>query len=223
MTEVEDVLAQECERVSSVLQGLSEEQYRRPTRCEPWTVKDLVAHLWRALFRIPTALDGDEPSEADTDSVTYWRSYDPADDSEVIAQHARETAADYESGSALARSFDDLWRSCLARTRAEDPDRIIRVWWGPTIRLDEFLKTRVLETVVHGVDLADALAMQPVFGRPGGEMVSSILRGLVGSDLPAALNWSTVELIDKGCGRSELSATDKAILGPLAERFPLLG
>ena len=117
MSEIVSVLAEECSRVGELLLGLSEPNFSRPTRCEPWNVKELTAHLLRSLRRIPTVLDAEPPDAVDTDSVSYWRSYDVPTDAPVIAVHAREEAATHESGHALAVAFDELWREASGRTR----------------------------------------------------------------------------------------------------------
>ena len=224
LDDVTEILGAECDSFCAVALGLSEQQFGLPTRCPPWDVKDLVAHVWRSMFRIPTALDEprlDEPP--DTDAVTYWRSYDPADDSPMIAEHARETAENHPSGSALARELDRLCRECVSRAAAEDPARVIRTWWGPRLRLDEFLATRVLEVLVHGIDLTAAVGMRPVATEPGTRLVVDVLKRLVGSELPEDLGWSDVELIDKACGRAPLDERERALLGPAAGAFPVLG
>ena len=198
---------------------MSEDDFALPTRCEPWDLKELAAHLWRSLYRIPVALDDAAPAEADTDGVTYWRSYDPAD-SPTIAEHARETAASHPSGRSLADAFAQVCTEAVERARAERPERIIRVWWGPTLRLDEFLKTRVLETVVHGLDMTAALGSDPVASEDGLALVAETLTGLLGAAPPTG--WSTIDLAEKGTGRVPLTAADEDALGPLAEAFPLL-
>jgi hypothetical protein len=62
-----DVLARECELVSRALDGLSEGDFALPTRCTAWDVKELLAHLYRDIERLPVALAEPEPPEADTD------------------------------------------------------------------------------------------------------------------------------------------------------------
>lgn len=220
MPDVVDVLADECERVTRLLFELTPEEFAKPTRCEPWDVKDLAAHLYRNMFRIPAALDRDPDGEPDTDGVTYWTSYDPAADSPAIAQHAHETAASYDSGRDLAVAFEDLWRTALERARGEDPARVVQSWWGPRLRLDEFLKTRVLENVVHGLDLTDAVEGPPIASNAGMEMVTGILEGILGGPPPS--RWTSLEFIEKGTGRSSLTDEDTRELGPNAARFPLL-
>lgn len=218
---VVDVLAEECRRVGELLLGLPEDDFARPTRCEPWDVKELTAHLYRSLFRIPTVLDADPPPAADTDSVTYWRSYDPPTDAPAIATHARATAAEYDTGSALARALDEMTRGALERARAEDSGHLVEVWWGPRLRLDEFLKTRVLEVVVHGLDLTHALGRAPIASEGGTKMVCQTLEALLG-DAPLR-RWSPIELIEKGTGRVPLDEADREELGANAGAFPLLG
>lgn len=220
MPDVVDVLADECERVTRLLLDLAPEEFATPTRCEPWDVKDLAAHLYRNMFRIPAALDRDPDGEPDTDGVTYWTSYDPSADSPAIAEHARETAGSYDSGRDLVVAFEDLWRSALERARAEDPARVVQSWWGPRLRLDEFLKTRVLENVVHGLDLTDALGRSPIASDAGTEMVIGILEALLGAPPPA--RWTSVEFMEKATGRSPLTGEDASELGSRASRFPLL-
>ena len=223
-SDVLDTFSAECAALSLLLFDLSEEQYALPTRCRPWDVKDLVAHVWRSLFRIPTALD-EPPNDApaDTDAVTYWRSYDPADDSQLIAQHAHETAVEHATGRALAESFDELWRDCVARVARENSARVIQTWWGPRIRLDEFVATRVLEVLVHGLDLTTALGRSPAGTPAGTSLVVDILTGLLGGDPPSALQWSDIDFIDKACGRTPLDDREAAILRAAAGKFPLLG
>jgi uncharacterized protein (TIGR03083 family) len=221
MNEVVGTLDEECRRVADLLLGLSEGDFARPTRCEPWDVKELTAHLYRSLFRVPSVLDAAPPPAADTDSVSYWQSYDVPTDSPVIAAHARETAATYSSGKELAVAFDELCHSALDRARSVDPGRLVHVWWGPNLRLDEFLTTRVLEVVVHGLDMTHALGRGPVATQAGIATVCATLRALLGREPPP--RWSPVEFVEKGTGRAALDATDRAELGPAANAFPLLG
>jgi uncharacterized protein (TIGR03083 family) len=215
------VLVEECRRVTRLLHSLTEADFARPTRCEPWDVKELTAHLYRSLFRIPTVLDDEPPESADTDSVSYWRSYDVPTDAPVIAAHARETAGEYATGTELAEAFDGLTRTVIERARSTDPARLIHVWWGPNLRLDEFLHTRVLEVVVHGLDMTDALDREPVASNEGVALVCRTLEGLLGRAAPES--WSSIEFIEKGTGRAPLVEADAELLDETAKLFPLLG
>lgn len=85
-------------------------------------------------------------------------------------------AQTYRTGAELTRSFADISATCYGLTGKHAPDRLIEVWWGPRMRLDEFLKTRVLELVVHGIDMTDALRREPIATNEGLSITTRILR-----------------------------------------------
>src|SRR5438093_12666994 len=84
------VLSAECELVSAAVLGLAEADFSLPTRCTEWDVKELLAHLYRDLERLPVALALPDPDEADHDFASYWRGYD---DNAAIAARAKTRAA----------------------------------------------------------------------------------------------------------------------------------
>jgi uncharacterized protein (TIGR03083 family) len=217
-----EALAAECELVSKVALELPEEDFVLPTRCTAWNVKELLGHMYRDVDRTNTALDEPPSSAADTDSVSYWRAYDPIVDAPDIADRARQIAESYGWGSELAVAWDDMWREALARAEQAERTRIVKTW-GPALTLDEFLRTRVLEITVHGLDLADALKWPPWATEAGLSTTTQILIGLLGEEPPAALDWDPVTFIDKGTGRTQLTDAERGMLGAPAERFPLLG
>jgi uncharacterized protein (TIGR03083 family) len=217
-----EALAGECEGVSRVVLELPEEDFVLPTRCTAWNVKELLGHMFRDVDRTNTALDEPPPAAADTDSVSYWRAYDPVADAPDIADRAKQIAESYGWGSELAVAWDDMWRRALARVEQAERTRIVKTW-GPALTMDEFLRTRVLEITVHGLDLADALKRPPRATEEGLEITTEILTGLLRREPPAAVGWDPVTFIDKGTGRSALDDAERASLAALAERFPLLG
>jgi uncharacterized protein (TIGR03083 family) len=212
----------ECELVSGVVLGLSEADFHRSTRCPAWSVKQLLGHMFRDVDRLNIALQQPLPQAADTTAVTYWRSYDPVTDGVAIADRAKELAASYPSGKQLGEAWDEMWRRAVEAARSTRRDRVI-VSWGPTLTLEEFLKTRVLEITVHGTDLADALSMRPWPTGSGLAITREILVGLLGQEPPPELRWDDGAFLEKGTGRRPLTEDDRARLGELATRFPLLG
>ena len=95
--------------------------------------------------------------------------------------------------------------------------------FGPVLRLDEFMRTRVLELAVHRLDLLEALGREREVDPRAATVVIGVLDGLLGEARPAALGWADVEYIEAGTGRRPVSAEERATLGELADRFPLLG
>ena len=215
-----DALRAECELFSELVLGLPEEGFARPTRLPAWNVKELVAHLYRTINRINTGLDQTVPPEPDYDSVTYWRSYDPAVDSSNIGDRAKELASSFGSGQELASAWDEMWRRALGRARTTDRDRVI-VTWGPALVLDEFLRTRVLEATVHRMDLNAALGLPPDPTEGGVEITTEILVGLLDAAAPD-VPLDGLPLIETGTGRRPLTDEERTSLGDLADRFPLI-
>ncbi len=214
-------LREECDLISQLVLGLSEEDFAKPTRLPAWTVKELVAHMYRVINRINMALDQPPPAAADSDSVSYWRMYDPATDSQETADAAKDIASQYESGGQLASAWDEMWRRAVGRAADVDPGRIMATW-GPALPLDELIRTRVLEMTVHRADLMDALGLPPQPSDAALEITEEVLLGLLDADPRSVPNWNGVELIEKGTGRRPLSDEDRKVLGDLADRFPLL-
>ncbi len=216
-----DALTQECQAVSDTVLGLTEAEFAKPTRLPAWNVKELVGHMYRDIDRTNIGLAEPAPAAADTDSISYWRRYDPRDDPADIADRAKQIASSHDSGRALAEAWDEMWRRALATAEDTPPDRVIHTW-EPNLRLDEFLKTRVLEMCVHRMDLENALGHKGWGTDAAVSIVDDILVGLLGKEPPSSLDWDVVEFIEKGTGRVGLTDREAKALGRLASKFPLL-
>jgi uncharacterized protein (TIGR03083 family) len=212
------VLTGECARLAEVLTQLDEPSFGRATRCQPWTVKELVGHLWRGMDRLPSYLAEPPAEAAADDAVSYFR-YDAVAEGPEIAAQSSQVAARFDTGVDLARSFDEHWRTCVDAARAADPARLLRTRVSGGIRLDEFCATRVLEVAVHGLDIARALDLEPWITPAGAEVTTSILRSLFGGEPPR--HWDAVTFIETGTGRRPPDARDLDALGP-SSSFPLL-
>lgn len=223
-TEALRALRAECEGVSRTAAALSEADFALPTRCPAWNVKELLGHMLRDVDRINTALASPVVAAADCDSVEYWRRYDASaasPDSIGVADRARAAAAAYPTGSDLVRGWDDLWRTAVSSAETSEPGRVVRTW-GPALTLDEFIRTRVVEITVHGMDLAEALGLG-TWSTDGGRAITvGILTRLLDPTPPSALTWDETTFIEKGTGRRTLTEKERRDLGTAAERFPLL-
>jgi uncharacterized protein (TIGR03083 family) len=221
-SDVSEILATECAAAGRVLLGLGEDAFGLPTRCPPWDVKALAGHLWRDVDRILVYTAEPAPADADSDAVAYYRSgYDPVADAPDVARRAMEVADRFATGADLVRAFDERWRDAVDVARSLPPERLVRTF-GPCLRLDEYLCTRILEAAIHGLDLADALGREPHITPGATTLVRAMLVALLGADPPPALGWDDIAFLETGTGRRAPSATDRRILGPLADRLPLL-
>ena len=128
-----------------------------PTRLGDWRVRELVAHLGSVFDSLSDNLGlstGDAAPLAPTDWVAATRTGAPA-----IADHARERGAAEFGGSPaeVAAALDHAVDRAL-KLLAEDLSPALRlpIRFGPML-LDDYLVTRLVETVVHADDLAAAL------------------------------------------------------------------
>ncbi len=155
-----ETLDGEARRSIDVVRTLPDEAFAAPTRCPPWDVRVLVGHMVRDLDRVLTYLSDAAPEAAISDAVTYFRSYDPRAEGPRITANSVEVADRYATSTELVDGFDSTLRRCLEEAGREHPARVLGTRLT-SIRLDEFVKTRILEMGVHGMDVADALGRRP--------------------------------------------------------------
>jgi uncharacterized protein (TIGR03083 family) len=121
-----------------------------------WTTRELVAHAMRAFLTL------DEAIEAGGDTVTLERpaSYfsaalaDPAVHRSV-AERGRAAGRDLPTPLAQVRAARDR---AVSRLDATADDAVVTMRFG-SMRLDDYLPTRVVELFVHTLDLTSALGL----------------------------------------------------------------
>jgi uncharacterized protein (TIGR03083 family) len=220
--ELLEALDAETERVVQAIRGSTEDDLSTPTRCPPWDVRVLVGHMIRDVDRVSTYVAAPAPGPASRDAVTYWRSYDPTTEGPRITANSTEVANRYTSPAEFSGALELALDRCLAAARPEDPARVLGTRLT-SIRLDEFIKTRILEIGVHGLDLAAALGREPWLTSAAASVVQSILVAILGSDPTGDLGWSDLTFIETATGRRPLTEAERAVLGIRAGSFPLLG
>lgn len=220
-----EVFGLEAERLSGVLAELSEAEWDRPTRCAPWRVRDLVAHVRITITRLPGMLAAPAPDHAQVDAAGYYR---PDDRFAPEANAARVSlahgfATDQASGSALADDFAAAWREVFDLCRAEPEGRVVRTRHGDAMALSEFLLTRVVEVALHGVDVADALGREPWLTDRAGAAVQDLLLGPDQGDVFERTGWDRLNFLRKATGREPLDDAETAQIERLAIRWLTLG
>ena len=221
MTEPIDALEEETLRTGDFLAGLSAEDWQRPTRCPPLSVRELAVHTLRGAYRILDTLAADpREGEPEKDAITYW-GYDVAEVGKGVVERAQAESGERAPDADISAEWRATWPEALsaARAAAEDDPLVLAV--PGTIRLREFLKTRCIEVGIHTMDLRHALGLDPDPSPECLEAVGDVLRGLLGADL-RPLGMDDVRFALVGTGRGALTAAERAMLGPLADSFPLL-
>jgi len=205
---VADAFAAEAGSLEAALSAVSEDEFDRPTRCAPWRVRDLLAHVGAAVARVPDMLAAPAPPAAATGAAAYYRRdrrFDPEVDGARVAG-AIETATGAGTGASLVRRFAATWRATHAAAVAAPADRVVLTRHGDAMLLTDFMVTRVVELALHGLDLADALNRPAWLSTESTRLVLALL-------LPEGkLPWDAETTLRKATGRAEVTETDRAAL-----------
>jgi hypothetical protein len=120
----------------------------------------------------------------------------------------------------LVSAFAERARECVAAARAAGGGRVVSVRTA-SLSLEEYVATRVVEAVIHGLDLARALDRDPWTTPLGADIASAVLGGLLpkGSRRPAI---DDVAFLEAATGRLPLSDELRAAFGRAADALPLI-
>lgn len=143
--------------ISDLAGVVTPEQWSRPAT-DRWTVRDLFVHASRAASTITTYASSGAERTLHSAAEYYLSVLDAQDLHDAVAERARTQAAEIDEPipEYLARVFAEAEQT-LQRTPAAQ----VLDTRGGGITLEDYLPTRVVELVVHGIDIADSLEVRP--------------------------------------------------------------
>jgi uncharacterized protein (TIGR03083 family) len=213
---VMEAFGAEAQRLSEVVTGTEDAAFARPTTCAPWTVAELLYHVRMAIGRLPVMLSAPEPPSIGlVSAAAYYRADQrfSASTNDDRIQSARRGAAALPDGPARARDFDEARQQAWALLQSAPPERVVQTRHGDRMLLTEFLRTRVLELAVHGLDLAAALKRQPwMTAQAAGVTEDLIVPSAAATTLRAETGWDKVTLIAKLTGRRPVTTAENQII-----------
>jgi uncharacterized protein (TIGR03083 family) len=169
--EAERLLEQAWTAVREWLGGLDPARYDEPSVLDGWTVRDLIAHLARALDAT-TALVPAARGTAGASLASYLAGYTATPgDAERISRITRELAESTRDDPLGA--VDGAYAAAHHSLEALPSSTTTVVGRRGAVRLPDFLLSRVVELVVHGDDLARSL------DRPGADHSPDVMRAVV--------------------------------------------
>lgn len=173
----------------SIVGAVEDHQWNQPGVGE-WSVRELVAHGDRAYKTVIEYLGSDtkDPTEIYT-AAAYFRTVLAEETPHVhIAARAKREAAERADWVMATDEFAQHAEQLIADTPG---DATVHLFVGE-MQLDQYLATRVIELVIHGLDLSTAIGL-PVTPPPAAIEVA--LRVLIdlgnASDLTAVLRLLT--------------------------------
>ena len=193
----------EIARAAADLVARSEvaEQWDRDSALAGMTVGALAAHLVRATGATAAYLDRTPADARPTDElltrVTYFHAALDAPIHDRIKQvSASEAEAGPEEVAATARRVAD---ALAKRLPGEPEDRLVGALGGRMLTLDDFCRTRMIETGMHIDDLARSVGLEtPELSE---EVTGEVIELVVGIARHLHGDWAVIHAL----GRSERS------------------
>ena len=193
-------LADQQAELTSVLNGLDDAGWRLASRCQGWTIADVVLHLAQTNEMAIASVDGRYP--------------------EYLAQVGRQLegmASNVDDGAALMvtaerdRPLPELkarWQSSvddfLDRLNGADFHRRVQ-WVAGELSLRTLVTTRLAETWIHTGDVTDALGLE----QQPSERLEHIAR----------LAWRTLPYAFSRAGRTLSGPVAFELMGPAGARW----
>lgn len=176
------ILDEELTRVGRILASLTKTEWSARTllvpasnQLPPWTVRELAGHLGFALHMLEMLLATPSSSTAELDRVSFFDQ--PGN---VVAPAIYQMAWQIVEGKTNAEVLDyclDKFDGALTKARLAHPGFTGSAIVG-VMRFDEFVPTRIVEAVVHGLDLAQALGRTVVPSADAVAVVAEIFDAL---------------------------------------------
>lgn len=146
-------------------------RWAEPSALPYYTIAGLAGHLARAVFTVDKYLDSvsaptGEPTDAAGYLATVLADHDPVDSGfhREVRDRALEEASDGpEALASTVRAVRERLADTLLETGMTRP---IAVRDGVTLTVDEYLKTRLVELVVHIDDLSTSIGLAEPEGVP---------------------------------------------------------
>jgi uncharacterized protein (TIGR03083 family) len=176
-------LAAELEVVEHFVRGLSADDWNQPTLLEPyiaasppWTIKELVAHIDISIGLTLGFLDSIQEGQPGRDRVSFFIA-DRSQVAPVVYDYAKGLAGQHTPES-LTDKLSETFSATIAGARNHPGDTIGSGYFA-LMRLDEWIPSRTVEAVVHGLDLTDALGAPPIARADGVATTTTILDDLL--------------------------------------------
>jgi uncharacterized protein (TIGR03083 family) len=158
--DVRDVLADAWERWARRCGELTDEQWSMATRCKPWDVRALVAHLCPnpEMFDMLDGAKTDEPPAVADGAELLRRFNEPGGIAHTSADNLAEKAvsdAEHLTPDAAVTRFNECAR--ILRATPMSDETVIKYPVVGTTTLAVVAEVALMEATVHLLDLADAV------------------------------------------------------------------
>jgi uncharacterized protein (TIGR03083 family) len=179
-----DILANELERVEQVFRGLSPDEWRTPTQLVPvdparphWTVFELAGHFDISIGLTRMLIDGKDDLQPARDRTSFF--INPRSETGPVVYEYAYTMVQGKAPAEMPGVLHETFSLTVSQARSVPADTVGPGYFAP-MRVDEFVASRIVEAVVHGIDLTQALGRDCIATVDGIKTTAAILDDLLG-------------------------------------------
>jgi hypothetical protein len=177
------VLERELQRVSDTFASLSEIEWASETRLEPfesgrprWTVFELAGHFDISIGLTRMLIANQDAGQPGRDRVSFFI-FPRAEVAPTVYEYAY-TMVEGKEPADMPAVLADTFSKTISESRALPPDTVGSGYYA-LMRLDEFVASRIVEAVVHGMDLTDATGRDSIATAEGIAFTAALLDELL--------------------------------------------
>jgi hypothetical protein len=178
-----DTLAGELARVEAAFRGLTDQEWATSTKLVPvdpdlphWTVFELAGHFDISIGLTRMLIDGRGDLQPARDRTSFF--INPRSETGPVVYGYAYTMVQGKTPADMPGVLAETFAKTIEECRSVPADTVGPGYFAP-MQVDEFVASRVVEAVVHGLDLTLALDRDPIVTPEGLALTASILDDLL--------------------------------------------
>ena len=178
-----DTLADELARIEATFRGLTETDWAASTRLVPvdpnlphWTVFELAGHFDISIGLTRMLIDGLGEERPARDRTSFF--INPRSETGPVVYGYAYTMVEGKTPADMPGVLAETFGKTIEEARSVPASAVGPGYFAP-MQVDEFVASRVVEAVVHGLDLTLALGRPPIATPEGIALTASILDDLL--------------------------------------------
>jgi len=177
------VLEVELRGVEQAFRDLTDEEWQTPTKLRPldetlahWSLFELAGHFDISIGLTRMLMAEPQSGQVGRDRVSFFI-FARSEVAPVVYDYAYKMV-EGKAPREMADVLHGIFTGTIEGARAMAPDTVGPGYYA-LMRLDEFVPSRVVEAVVHGIDLTDALGRESIATPEGVALTAAILDDLL--------------------------------------------
>ncbi len=186
----------ELQQVEHAFRGLTEADWQAPTllrpvddTLQPWTLFELAGHFDISIGLTRMLISSQQDGQVGRDRVSFF--IFPRSEVAPVVYNYAYTMVEGRQPAEMPDVLHETFSQTIEESRATPPAAVGSGYYA-LMQLGEFVPSRVVEAVVHGLDLTDALGRGCLATPAGIAMTAAILDELIARRyVPGLPAWPT--------------------------------